>query len=545
MSSAIRTSMKPSAVKRLLQDLEQLRDEPIVGANAEPFGDDIAKWYAIVMGAPGSPYENIPIRFVLEFPDDYPNSAPNAFFETDVKYHGGASYRDASGRQVVCLNIFGNFGHVHTEWKNMSEGWTPSYTVTTVLVSMQGLMMSDMLTKSPSEIALMRSSAAAYKCPVTGHDGSKPETWFPNVPTFEDVQVKLASRAKTVYDPLKDHYICYVKRSTAKDGAVLGYGVNIDNQRIGTLSSPCEYLSEEGFKEGTRRSSTNKQFEFWLPILLTSDNWSELKPKIMASVKTIIGKLGTRCEDYEGLFKVCSSIMNTLVVEIMNNKGNLVANDKFIDGYFALYRLMKQCVSESPAFQTYVDNTIQRFKDKEDKRSKQFVPNMGELLIYLTVSSKYGWNDISDAVIKECDARNVFWYAVGNYSSPAKHPELLSTATVAGRTTKVFNATDVGRSLIMFQVRFSEVARALTLEMMDSNSGLAPTELRKELRDTYNKIAAVKNWNDYFAWLHMPERTEAQRTEELIDAVRRSESQGYHGGAKTSKPDPRSSYRRW
>lgn len=544
MSSTTRTSMKPSAVKRLLQDLEQLRDDPIVGANAEPFGDDIAKWYAIVMGAPGSPYENIPIRFVLEFPDDYPNTAPNAFFETDVRYYGGASYHDVSGRQVVCLNIFGNFGHVHTEWKNMSEGWSPSYTVTTVLVSMQGLMMSDMLTKSPSEIALMRTSALAYKCPITGHNGSDPDTWFPKVPTFEDVQVKLATRAKTAYDPLKDHYICYVKRSTASDGTVLGYGVNIENQRIGTLSSPCEYLSEDGFKEGTRRSSTNKQFEYWLPILLTTKDWVTLKPKIFASVRAIIGKLGIRCEDYEGLFKVCSSIMNTLVVEIMNNKGNLVANDKFIDGYFALYRLMKQYVTENPAFQKYVDDTVQRFKEKEDKRTKQFVPNLGEMLIYLTISSKYSWIDIAEAVVRECDARNVFWYAVGNHSSPAKHPELLSTTADAKRTTKVFAATDVSRSLIMFQVRFSEVAKKLTLDVMDSNSGLAPTELRKELRDTYNKISAVKNWNNYFAWLHMPERTEEQRSMELVDAVRRSESQGYHKFA-TSKSAPKSSHRRW
>src|SRR5437868_9385439 len=132
--------MQTNAVKRLTQDLLQLKKEPIIGVNVEPSNNDIKKWYGIVMGM-GNLYENIPIRFALEFDQNYPNSPLKAFFETDVKYNGGASYRDSSGRLVVCLNIFGNFHHVHTEWKQQQEGWSPAYSISSLSIAMQGLMM--------------------------------------------------------------------------------------------------------------------------------------------------------------------------------------------------------------------------------------------------------------------------------------------------------------------------------------------------------------------------------------------------------------------
>src|SRR5262249_22576039 len=135
--------------------------EPIVGANASPFGD-LTKWYGLVMEMKGTPYAGIPIRFVLEFPTDYPNSPPKAFFESYVPYDGGMIYKDQSDRYVVCLNIFGNLSHVHTEWNSQAEGWTPSYTVSTILLSMQALMISDMLSTSPGAIIDMKREAKGF-----------------------------------------------------------------------------------------------------------------------------------------------------------------------------------------------------------------------------------------------------------------------------------------------------------------------------------------------------------------------------------------------
>ena len=122
----------------------------------------------------------------------------------------------------------------------------------------------------------------------------------------------------------------------------IGYGINIDNPRIGMLSSPCEYLTLDAFNKGVRKSSTNKQFDYWLPILIKSDDWKNIHEEFINRINKICQIISLDKADLHAkVFKICSSIMNTLVVEIMNNKNNISMNDKFIDGYFAIYRLLK------------------------------------------------------------------------------------------------------------------------------------------------------------------------------------------------------------
>lgn len=521
-----------NAKKHLIRDLKQLQREPLIMANALPLENDIFKWYGIIVGAEGSLYAGVPIRFVLEFDENYPDSAPKAFFDTYIKYINGASY-EVNGRLAVCLNIFGNFGHVHTEWKNQSEGWSPAYTVSTILIAMQGLMMSDMLSNNPDDIKRTIESAKKFVCSTTKHNGSDPNLWFPKVLlTQEDLEQYYKSNdiqvEKYTYDPLRDHYICYVKKTSFHDGALLGYGINIENQKIGTLSSPCEYISLEAFNSGIRRSSTNKPFSYWIPVLIKTDQWPAIRNLFVDNIKEIQKALNMRCDYVQAVVKTCTSIMNTLVVEIMNNKNNLQANDKFVNGYFAIFRLLLQFASEEPKVRLFVDGQLQKFIEAPDRRTKQFVPNLGELLMFLTISNKYSWNNIKRIFLNECDARNVFWYAVGNYNNPARHPELANVSVTTNRTTKVFNATEVSRNLVMFQVRFSEVTKTLSPELMDNNYGLAPDQLRNDLKDTYQQVIKVSDWNGYFKWLNIPEVSDQDRCSELIEAVKLSEKQGYH-----------------
>jgi ubiquitin-protein ligase len=127
--------MSSAALKRLTQDLAELHDDPVVGANAQPDEADLLTWYGLVVAPAGSVYAGIPIRFVLEFTSNYPNEPPKGFFETDVKYSGGAAYM-VGNRLSICLDLFGNFAHVHTEWKTQSSGWSPSYSVRTILINL-------------------------------------------------------------------------------------------------------------------------------------------------------------------------------------------------------------------------------------------------------------------------------------------------------------------------------------------------------------------------------------------------------------------------
>lgn len=531
-----------SATTHLFNNFKQLQKDPIIGANAMFHDDDIMKWYCTVVGSTGSPYEGVPLRFTLEFPQDYPNSPPKAWFDTHFAYYGGAQMKDDKGRIGVCLDIFGNFGQVHTEWKNsVGSGWSPSYTVSTILVTMQCLLSDTSLISTRTEdIEKTRKSSFQYICPITGHNGKNRSTWVPHVfLSIDEVNdYKILNGITTEiskYNPLIDEYICYISKKTKQDGAILGFGIHVENPRIGMLTSLCEYLSKESFDCGTRQSTFKKPFEYWLPILVESHDWPTVKPLFINTVNNIAKALSFSNTQHVNVIKVCSSIMNSLVVEIMNAKNNITANDKFINGYFAIYRLLKQYSSEHIECLEYIDLQLKNFTDSSINRNKSKVSNLGELLIFLTISENSDWNTISQFFLEESDARNVFWYAVGNHYNPPKFPEFINPNLTSGRVEKVFSATETSRKLIMYQVEFSKVAKTLTLDSMESNFGLAPDSLKNRLKNIYTEIDAVSNWNGYFKWLGLTELSDTDRCKQLCDAVILSNTHGYTGGKAPSK----------
>lgn len=528
----------PAAVKRLQQDLKRLQVEPLVGAMAQPANDkDIMVWHGIVVGTAGSSLAGIPIRFCLEFPNDYPNSPPNGFFETDIFYKNGMQVRDAKGRIAVCLSIFGNFAHYHTEWKDSTEGWSPAYTVSTILISLQGLVMANMFSDRPSDVERMISSAMKFQCPETGHDGSDQTKWFPQVITDPAVAAAIVEKYReenpSANTPLETFYICYANGQLNASNASIGYGVHIENRNNGILWSPCEYLSQESFSDGkVRKSSTNKAFEYWLPLLVKSEDWKgpkNIKKQLLLAVNDICSEIKFQKEDHQKVFKVCSSLMNSLVVEIMKNKENATANDKFINGYFSIYRLLQQYAQDHQELVDYCDEALTTFKEDSKSRAKSTVPNLGEFLMNLTISSKFTWKDICHVFMAECEARNVFWYGVGTATNRAPHRELIDPAYKGDRVKKVFNATAVSRNLVMFQIKFANVTKFLDLNELDSNFGLAPEILTAELKNLYGQVVAVKDWNEFYDFVEMPRVDDAQREMELIEAVKLSASQGYHG----------------
>lgn len=542
-----------SATTHLYNNFKQLQKEPIIGANAMFHESDIMKWYCTVVGSEGSPYDGVPLRFTLEFSNDYPNSPPKAWFDTYFAYYGGAQMKDDKGRIGVCLDIFGNFGQVHTEWKNsVGSGWSPSYTVSTILVTMQALLSDTSLISTRIEdIEKTKSSSFSYKCPITGHNGANRTQWVPHVFLSHDEidEYKISNgivKEIQTWNPLIDEYICYISKKTKQDGAVLGFGIHVENQRIGILSSPCEYLSKESFDSGSRQSTFKKPFEYWLPILIESRDWTTIKPLFTKTIDSIAKALNFSNTPHLNVIKVCSSIMNSLVVEIMNAKNNVTANDKFINGYFSIYRLLKQYANDHVQCLEYVDSQLMNFTTSISNRNKSKVANLGELLIFLTISNKSNWNTISRFFVEESDARNVFWYAVGNYNNPAKYPDLINPSVNNGRVLKVFNATETSRNLIMYQVEFSKMAKTLTLELIDSNFGLAPIVLRDRLKNIYKEIEAVSDWKGYFKWLDLPELSEADRLVQLSNAVNLSNIQGYTGANNSGKaPTKKGGYKKY
>ena len=75
---------------------------------------------------------------IVHLESDYPVSPPNVGFPVHFDYGMGASYTKSDGPlegcQVLCLNITGNFKHVHDEWaEQIGAGWSPSMTLSSTV----------------------------------------------------------------------------------------------------------------------------------------------------------------------------------------------------------------------------------------------------------------------------------------------------------------------------------------------------------------------------------------------------------------------------
>lgn len=394
-------------------------------------------------------------------------------------------------------------------------------------------------------LKLMQINNINYRCEVTGHDGSDPSKYFPKIMDYTEADKITKLHAPTTQTPLEAHYICYANQERNGRNAILGYGIHVENKRLGTLSSPCEYLCLRAFTASNiRRSSTNLPFEQWLPILINKKNWDGgqmIKNGLIFHVNKICELIKFDGKQFEKIFKVCSSLMNSLVVEIMKNEDNATANDRFINGYFAIYRLLLEYTKDEKVLISHADDTIAKYIKETIPLNKNNVPNLGEFLIYLTISQKYGWQNICDIFMKECDARNFMWYAIGTRNNPPMYPELSRrSVSPIERATKVFDATRVSRHLVMFQVRFVTVARNLLESgMLSSNDaddntwdfnkyGLLPEEIRSELKDVYKDITDIKSWNGVFDWLGMKISGDAERGLQLENALTVSANRGYH-----------------
>ncbi|KAJ6635346.1 Ubiquitin-conjugating enzyme E2 B, partial [Pseudolycoriella hygida] len=494
--------MYATAANRLQRELKRLKEEPIVGAMAQPTSDkDIMSWRGIVVGPKGTVLAGIPIRFCLEFSNDYPSKPPEASFETVIYYEDGIQIKDGKGRTAVCLNIFRDFSYYHEEWSSTSSGWSRSYTVSTVLVSLQSAMMDNTyFSNEPIDIDEMISSALNFKCPETDHDGSNPTKWFPQVITDPKVAAAIIKQSKernpTMNSPLQTLYVCYANELRDATNSAIGYEVEQTADESGIrLWSSCEYLSEESFNSVAREITNYQEFQFWLPILISKDDWNgekKVKEKFLVAIDAISTDVySPSLPVHIKVFKVCSSIMNSLVVEIMQNEENAAVNEKYINGFFAIYRLLKQYAEDDQTLVNYSNKSLKEFVENAETRRKDKIPNLGEFLMHLTISSELTWKHISGFFLNEFEARDVFSYCGGSPNSTPKHPELQVVSVGDERVWKVFDATVDSRSLLMFQLRFATIVHFLDQVEFDSNFGLAPDDLKAEINGLYEKTITV------------------------------------------------------
>ncbi|GMM36344.1 putative E2 ubiquitin-protein ligase [Saccharomycopsis crataegensis] len=120
MSSLSNESISVS--KRLQSELVQLMFSKTPGISAFPESDsNILKWTGLIEGPSETPYHGLKFKISLEFPPNYPYTAPTVKFVSPM-WHPNV---DMSGN--ICLDI-------------LKEKWSAIYNVQTILLSLQSLL---------------------------------------------------------------------------------------------------------------------------------------------------------------------------------------------------------------------------------------------------------------------------------------------------------------------------------------------------------------------------------------------------------------------
>ena len=283
--------VRKRAIKRLMQDLEELRNSPVENVSAAPLDDNMFEWHC------NFNLENVPYHVILFFPKNYPYDSPSAeFVPKGFQFTGGATLPGKKGTRV-CLSIFADFAYIHTEWANeKGMGWSPGYTVQTILLNLVSFL-AEMQGSGWASSAWQNNAKLAknFTCKDCGHTFKKP---FPELPKA-DKSSKPSKPGGSDDNQIVD-YISKVRFNPAnkpKDqDSLYGYGLVVSGPSSRpSLTTPCEFLTGESFygmkkSAGKVHSMMKDELAVFLPMYLNNTHGSAIQKEFesaMEQLKTV------------------------------------------------------------------------------------------------------------------------------------------------------------------------------------------------------------------------------------------------------------------
>ncbi|CAG2101948.1 unnamed protein product [Medioppia subpectinata] len=109
------------ALKRIHRELTQLQRDPVPGCTAAPIGNDYFHWTGSIEGPPDTPYEGGVFNVQIILPPNYPLSAPQITFTTQI-FHPNITPTGG-----ICLDI-------------LNREWSAGLSIGQVLLSLQSLL---------------------------------------------------------------------------------------------------------------------------------------------------------------------------------------------------------------------------------------------------------------------------------------------------------------------------------------------------------------------------------------------------------------------
>ncbi|KAG6860390.1 hypothetical protein C0995_011775 [Termitomyces sp. Mi166 len=325
---------------------------------------------------------------------------------------------------------------------------------------------------------------------------------------------------------------CFFLRNPLRS-SMLGIGVAL-NRDTGRLSSDFDWLSWEAFDTYQVRTSIQKRdFEFFLPLAFNRDHFDRVKNRIWNHLEILhkatseIRRKGrprpfrTPRNSYDTV-EVVYKLMNNIVVLLMKACNDVLespptpsteptaaitllhASEKAVTAYGHLYHLLLCLSRTTPGILEDAVARLQRFLHSPQFRLKVHVPDLGELIVLITLvlalppekRGRLSWASLNGPVLEEATVRNAKWLL-------EKHPtlEVMEAGPSPYRLHTTFMAHKTGLRLMMFQIAFLDIfvkIYAGNPSQLDDNYGFPEPSIPARMVEEVKAIYKVDTWPAFF-----------------------------------------------
>jgi len=328
-------------------------------------------------------------------------------------------------------------------------------------------------------------------------------------------------------DIQNDYLICFHSKLSWRE-ACLGLGLRMDRLKGGKIKNVytgLDIISWTAFNSGVRSGilSTDEKWTHWIPLWINPEHGT----RSLEIFKRVLIKIyGRKNEGFkpEWGFDLVQKLMNHFIVMIM--KGDIYASERALEGYCHFHRWLQVFASIYPKVLEAKIRVVGDFIENPEKRHKNFVPDLGEFVTIMSLDIKYNWEDIQEAYLSECFARNSLWVI-------RSHPHLKCTFEDGSidrlRPELTFQSNRVSLRLCLFHVYFlkhvgrpagmsgEEVARRY-----DDRLGRPSRTMRYEWQSSCQDIMKISSFNEYFEAINLPSKSRSELCDFLRNAIKTS-----------------------
>ncbi len=512
-------SKQTNAAKRVTRDLKDLIKDPLPSIAIQPLNGNIFKLHCNAKLLEGA-YSGLTVHFVIDIPEGYPHVSPAGSIAPSFPF-SDQEHSHIHGHSICndyLSNFEGWFQHMDGGQVKAGTGWNPAITLRTLLIVLQPFFADHELKHVDDEfVSDLRRRIQEYQCPDCGHTDEAPVPMFvedeeevDEVKEQEEEEKEVEKdQGPMIRQRAEEILVCSISKANVFEDKtmILGYPLHLgydkrDRLWLQIIPEPISYdqyatqIQQAGidallnFTKVHFKTATGKPYNTWLPIFINEEHFNRSLEHFKNGISVISnGIAGTKENDFnpQMVLRVLPALINKNTVWMM--KGDIHESESAIYAYCHYLRLFMRFLSMYPELKVQIDNEVTLFLASSDNRNKTAVPDIGEFLIKLALSSfSFEDNAVKTPILVEYFARQIFWIGQGD-------PTAMKEPDGNKRLQKMFDLAAVSNKLLVFNVMAAKtfIFKDVTTRL-DSRFGIPPGPIVTTFQGVIKRIKDIPNY---------------------------------------------------